>query len=104
MEANEETNTEYISYNSLNRPPMFFGVPIMVFVGLVSALFFIGFPLIIYVNAIVGALFGALVLVLFLFIKVSSENDPNAIDGIKLKLKGFAVYSFKKVLIIRGNV
>ena len=74
----------------------------MVFVGLITTSFFIGFPLIAFISTTIGMFFLGVVGLVYFIIKVLCEDDPNAIGVVKLKIKGFFMYKFKKVLAVRG--
>ena len=104
MENKEhELNDGYISYNGLNRPPLIMGIPIMSLIAILSSMFFIAFPLFFYVNTFVGLTVVAILLLALLAIKVMCEDDARAMEVVKVKIKGFLRYKFKKILAVRGN-
>ena len=92
----------YLTYNSLNKPALFAGVPLMMMVFLIGTFFFICFPLYMFFGKVVGSIPTAFLVIVYVITKISSENDPNAIKVILLKMKGFLQFKLKKILGVRG--
>lgn len=103
MEENvNELEVGFLSYNGLNKPAFFAGVPLMMMVGLLSALLFICLPAYIMIGKIAGSISAIILIGIYIFTKLSCDNDPNALLVIGLKVKGFFQYGFKSILGVRG--
>lgn len=104
MEENEVNELEmgFLSYNGLNKPAFFAGIPLMLMVGLLSALLFICLPSYLLIGKVAGTVVAIILLAIYMFAKLSCDNDPNALTVIKLKVLGFLRYKFKRILSVRG--
>lgn len=84
-----DMDDKYYSFNDLNRPAMFLGVPIMtsiflaMIILLLSALMFFLFKL---VGLLITLFVGVLV---FFFCRILCENDPNGLYNKKYFILGF---------------
>ncbi|MEG7664986.1 VirB3 family type IV secretion system protein [Hafnia paralvei] len=101
MEENSSDglSSKYITYNGLNRPALSAGVPLMILLpmfvlGLLFA--FVG----IYNFGVKGITPTLGIVVVWFFIRLAVENDPNALEVISLKLKGYFLQR-KKILCIK---
>ena len=74
----------------------------MMMVCFVGIFFFICFPLYMFFGKGVGSIPTSLLVIMYVVTKISSENDPNAIKVILLKIKGFMLFKFKRILGVRG--
>lgn len=106
MLSMEENNFSFSTYNSLNRPAMQFGIPLMLLLGL--AFFTLIFVCIGY---IILRGFGILVILLlsgivFIALREVCKNDPNALNSIFCKLKSYYLIltKGKKGVIAFSNV
>lgn len=100
MDDFNELEKEYFTYNGLNRPSVIFGVPILVFLSClvisvlsVFLLKYIGFFALIPVF---------ICFISCIFIRVITEDDPNALPFVTLKLKGFLLKR-NSILSVRGG-
>lgn len=101
MEENSSDglSSKYITYNGLNRPALSAGVPLMILLpmfvlGLLFA--FVG----VYNFGMKGITPTLGIVVVWFFIRLAVENDPNALDVISLKIKGFFLQR-RKILCIK---
>lgn len=104
MSVNDYKSGEYLSYNGMNRPAMVLGVPLMFCIALLIFIVFICLPLYMLFGLIVGIIPTMLSIISFVIVKAISENDPNALAVLFLKIKGFSLFGFKRILGVRGNV
>ena len=92
----------YITYNGLNRPALLFGVPIMGCIALMAGVLFICMPMFIAFGMTAGSIPAVMLLAIFIVLRLISENDPNAVFLMYLKIKGQTIYGFNRVVGIRG--
>lgn len=87
VDKNSEDDSEYVSYNGMNRPALFMGVPLMpmlfgcflmVFGGFAGLLMWGGY----------GLIFPAVVFLCLFVLKLICEDDPNAMEIMTWRLKG----------------
>lgn len=91
---------EYISYNGLNRPAMGpGGVPLMILLPMMALALFSSFVGI-YFFGLKGITPALIILVILMFVRIAVENDPTALDVIKLKAKGYWLQR-RKILLIK---
>lgn len=104
MEDNDFNELEigYSSYNGLNKPAVFAGIPLMLMVAILTALLFICLPSYILLGKVAGTITAIILVAVYLFAKFSCDNDPNALTVMKLQVLGFFQYKFKKILGVRG--
>jgi len=90
MNTDNEDESFYMTYNGLNRPALVRGVPIMIliFTGLFIVL--TGFPAI-YFYSVKGLIIPAVSFIFLFIIKLSCEDDPNALRVIRLNTMGLAL-------------
>lgn len=87
---------EYATYNGLNRPAMVKGVPLLLLLAVGFFAIFGGFLAIYFYGAKGFSL--PVISGFFLFaVRSVCENDPNALEVIKLNLKG------KKMQLLHGE-
>ncbi|MGL5290036.1 MAG: VirB3 family type IV secretion system protein [Aeromonas sp.] len=83
-------NTEvvkYITYNGLNRPAMVMGVPLMLLLGM-GFLGVFGTAILMSAFGVNAFIFTAIILLVTFAIKLTCENDPNALSVLKMNLNG----------------
>lgn len=83
----EKEITMYATYNGLNRPAMFKGIPLMpllvlAFVGVFGTLLFA------FIFGPKGLVFTAIIFLIGFVLKLICENDPRALEVHKMELKG----------------
>lgn len=83
----DEEKQKFASYNAMNRPALFMGIPLMIFISVAGVALVTGFPAMYFwgpKGLLVPSLFG-----LFLFVvKLICEGDPNALAVMKWRIKG----------------
>ena len=97
-----ELEIGYLSYNALNKPAFFAGVPLMMMIFLLSAFLFICFPLYMFLGKTAGTISAVFLVAVYIFTKFNCDNDANAMRVITIKLKGYIQYGFKNILGVRG--
>ena len=83
-----DEKSKYASYNGLNRVALVMGIPLMPFLFGAFLSVFLGFPALM-MWGIVGILIPAVVFLGLFILKLLCEDDPNAIDVIRWKIKGY---------------
>ena len=83
-----EEKTKYASYNGLNRVALVMGIPLMPFLIGAFLAVFLGFPALM-MWGVVGILIPAVIFLGLFVLKLLCEDDPNAIDVIQWKIKGY---------------
>ncbi|HBR1984830.1 TPA: VirB3 family type IV secretion system protein [Klebsiella quasipneumoniae subsp. quasipneumoniae] len=94
IQAAEELNAVYLTYNGLNRPAMIRGIPLIPFILCFLALlisFFIG----VLTIGFYGLIIPSFIIGVMIAIKQICADDPNAMSVKVLKIKGWCLKGFR---------
>lgn len=83
----DDINDEYLTYNGFNRPALFMGIPILLFLSGLTLLlisFFIG----VLTVGFYGLILPVAIVMWLMSLKVKCAKDPNALAVSALKRKG----------------
>lgn len=98
----DELLTVYLAYNGFNRPALVMGVPIMILLPLMFVAFFGGFIGFSFYG-LKGLMPAGFSLLSIIVIRGMTENDPNALSLVSLKVKGFMIRKFSSIVAVRGR-
>lgn len=93
---NEYIPPEYATYNGLNRPAMIMGVPLLLLLAVGFFAVFGGYAAI-YIYGVKGFSVPVIAGFCLFAVRTACENDPNALEVIKLNLKG------KRLQLLHGE-
>lgn len=88
--SEEKEVVGYATYNGLNRPAMFKGIPLMPLLILAGIGVMGTFPLCFFFGA-KGLIFTAIIALIVFVLKLICEHDPRAMEVHKMEMKGLFI-------------